>query len=181
MKFYLARADTTATPADSQLVAMRPPSCDAPQTTSEPQKDSGGIPVGPIIGGVVGGVAGAILFIAFLIWFGKRRRNREKKKQEMTLRDPSQSGTNAPEPATNGSRWPGFIGPPVEQDRVHSYATTSNGQRLLSGAGVSPRTSEQDVETRGERVHSNTSDIPPMSPTDYNTPAELEATKREDV
>lgn len=164
---------------------MRPPSCDTPQTTSEPQKDSGGTPVGPIVGGVVGGVAVAILFVAFLIWLGKRRRSRETKKQEMAFRGPSRRGTNDPEPATHGSRWPGYIGPPPERDREYSYATTSNGQRLLSGAGVSPRTSAQDVDwnrrERSERVHSNTSDILPMSPTDYHAPAELEAPKREDV
>lgn len=156
---------------------MRPPSCDASQTTSEPQKDSGGTPVGPIVGGVVGGVAVAILFVAFLIWVGKRRRSREKKKQEMEFRGPSRRGTNDPEPAATGSRWPPYVGPPPDRDRENSYATTSHGQRLLSGADISPRMSPTG---RQERVHSNTSDIP-VSAEDFHTPVELEATKSQDV
>lgn len=172
MKFYLAAIDTDPDSADGDLKPMKPPICDTSQN------DSGGIPVGPIVGGVVGGVAVVILFVAFLIWFGKRRRNKEKKKQEMAFRGPSHRGSFDPEPA-NGMRASfGFVGPPSNANRNLSTATTaSNGRPLIDG--VSPRGSTQAVEDGSAwRRDTAVSDHgPPMSPVDLTTPVELEATK----
>lgn len=178
MKFYLALADTTVTPTESKLVAMRPETCEAPPTTTPGLPPGSGTPVGPIVGGVVGGVAVAILFVAFLIWVGKRRRSREKKKQEMAFRGPSHRGSFDPEPA-NGMRPSfGFVGPPRDANRHLSNATTgSNGRPLMDG--VSPRGSTLAVEDgiAGRRDTAVSDHGPPMSPVDVTTPVELDATK----
>lgn len=114
---------------------MRPPQCVGDQSCEVKGNCPKKTPIGAIVGGVVGGVAFAILFVAFLVWWGKRRRHlAEERRFTQGMTETSQIGADAPEPTMNGQvNW---IGP-----RGQSTATTEapligpRGSTVSTGEG----------------------------------------------